>query len=341
MPRSDTTIGYNVVAPDNFTVLRKGIHGGNLYEMAAEGAVYEHLPYLMDMHGTRYQHGFDAGYTQVDMMQYTYQTFLASVLHPAGPFEPAVQYIVELFLDWQWKDYLSKQVPAEYIEESKGLHDGCLQALNDTSWGRQFQNNDSFVNCDTLWNRVQVLANLPGSIGDLKYVLANEFNISLTDGQIDETWLETSVNNSPVGQKAKFVGENLYMLLTRKLKAIQPAQCSMIAAWGSRSNDSQLYSGRNLDWLENTGANRYKAIYVFHPKGKNPHVTVGYAGLLGALTGMSSRGLTVHEANLEESPETFFGFPWLLRLRNVMENCDNLESAKKLWENTNNTVGFK
>ena len=48
-----------------------------------------------------------------------------------------------------------------------------------------------------------------------------------------------------------------------------------------------------------------------------PHATVGFAGLAGALTGMSAKGLTVHEANLEEAPETFFGFPWVLRLRYV------------------------
>lgn len=30
------------------------------------------------------------------------------------------------------------------------------------------------------------------------------------------------------------------------------------------------------------------------------HATVGFAPLIGALTGMSSKGITVHEANLEE-----------------------------------------
>jgi hypothetical protein len=26
----------------------------------------------------------------------------------------------ESFLDWQWEDYLSKQIPQEYIDEIKG-----------------------------------------------------------------------------------------------------------------------------------------------------------------------------------------------------------------------------
>jgi hypothetical protein len=55
---------------------------------------------------------------------------------------------------------------------------------------------------------------------------------------------------------------------------------------------------------------------------------------------MSSQGLTVHEANLEENRITFDGFPWALRLRYVMQHAANLSEAKTLWETTNNTVGF-
>ena len=85
---------------------------------------------------------------------------------------------------------------------------------------------------------------------------------------------------------------------------------------------------------------RYKAVTVFHPPGKVPHAVVGYIGLWGALTGMSQAGLTVHEANLEEKQITFAGFPWLLRLRYIMENARNNAEAKVLWLATNNTVGF-
>jgi hypothetical protein len=88
---------------------------------------------------------------------------------------------------------------------------------------------------------------------------------------------------------------------------------------------------------------------------------------------MSSQGLTVHEANLEENRITYdgivlappavdstafqgergsnrrhdapacgatLGFPWLLRLRYIMEKASNLSEAVALWKATNNTVGF-
>ena len=51
----------------------------------------------------------------------------------------------------------------------------------------------------------------------------------------------------------------------------------------------------------------YKILTVWHPPGKTAHVTVGFWGFVGALTGFSAYsedgatstgGLTVHEANL-------------------------------------------
>jgi hypothetical protein len=67
---------------------------------------------------------------------------------------------------------------------------------------------------------------------------------------------------------------------------------------------------------------------------------VGWAGFLGAITGMSAEGVTVHEANLESDDITFRGFPWVLRLRYVMARAKGLDEALNLWNSTNNTIGF-
>jgi len=115
----------------------------------------------------------------------------------------------------------------------------------------------------------------------------------------------------------------------------------MYGVWGSRTEGGSLFSGRNLDWDQDTGINKYKTVTIWNPNdGTNAHLAVGFAGLYGVLTGMSSQGLTVMEANLEENEITFSGFPWILRLRYIMENAMNIAQAKALWEHTNNTVGF-
>jgi hypothetical protein len=87
----------------------------------------------------------------------------------------------------------------------------------------------------------------------------------------------------------------------------------MFGVWGSRTEDGRLFSARNLDWMVDLGINQYKLITVHHPPNGFAHATVGFAGVWGAMAGMSSQGLTVHEANLESSLDTFQGFPWILR----------------------------
>ena len=78
-----------------------------------------------------------------------------------------------------------------------------------------------------------------------------------------------------------------------------------------------------------------------------PSVSITFAALYGTIAGMSSKGLTgrivvlravelvhyiitcvVHEANLEENEISFSGFPWVLRLRYIMENAKNIDEAK-------------
>lgn len=75
----------------------------------------------------------------------------------------------------------------------------------------------------------------------------------------------------------------------------------MFGVWGSRTVDGSLLSARNLDWNKDTGIQKSKLVTVFHPPGKYAHATLGFVGLYGALAGMSAKGVTVHEANLESN----------------------------------------
>jgi hypothetical protein len=80
--------------------------------------------------------------------------------------------------------------------------------------------------------------------------------------------------------------------------------CSFFALWGNRTEGGKLITMRNLDWEANTGINKYKIVFVWKITNTIPHVTLGFPGLLGALTGMSKAGLTVHEAGLDSMRAT-------------------------------------
>ena len=59
-----------------------------------------------------------------------------------------------------------------------------------------------------------------------------------------------------------------------------------------------------------------------------PHAAISFAGLTGAITGMSAAGITVHEAGDDNKLVSLEGFSWSLRLRGVMENATNLAEVR-------------
>ena len=180
------------------------------------------------------------------------------------------------------------------------------------------------VECGQYVTRALTLANAPGDTQDFLLILVREF-------------LE-KVQPSLVSSKAEVLRKMKESLQGRETSDMH---CSMFAVWGDRTEGGELFSARNLDWNKDTGLNTYKLIMVTVPDdGSIPSAQLGYASLYGPLAGMSAAGLTVHEANLEEEAISFEGFPWVLRLRYIMELAKDLTTARQLWEATNNTVGF-
>jgi hypothetical protein len=70
--------------------------------------------------------------------------------------------VLGVFLDWQWNDYLSVQVPNEYLEELKGITAGARAA--------GLLKHDAGV----LSSRAIVLANFPGTISNINLIIKDE-----------------------------------------------------------------------------------------------------------------------------------------------------------------------
>ncbi len=88
---------------------------------------------------------------------------------------------------------------------------------------------------------------------------------------------------------------------------------------------------RNLDWAWGTGIAKNKLITLWRGVA-TPHVGVGFAGLYGALAGMSSTGVSVGESGDDNKRETLDGTPWVLRLRSVMERASTIEEVLAVWK---------
>lgn len=305
--------GSDIQSLSSYTLLKTGKFGSQLYSVDAPNSDYASYPVkLLDLHGpTSFSQGFDAGALLGNEFVDSYDSLLKALLGDEW-WEPAAAALVGKVLDWQWDDYLSKQVPEEYIEELKGLTAGGFSIGIKHEVGR-------------LASRGIVLANLPSTLTNFKYVLLDEKNHPPTSSNSTSFTFDETMN-----------------LLKKWEQHWAGFTCSMFGVWGSRTEAGKLFTGRNLDWVKDTGISKNKLITIHHPplnKGY-AHATIGWSGLWGAITGISSQGLTVHEANLESNDITFRGFPWVLRLRYVMANAKNIDEALSIWQSTNSTVGF-
>jgi len=322
---ASSALGATIVTPTGYTLV--GTHGASsLYTV--DGAQYATAPpLLLDLHGSRFEQGEAYGALQGAAAKANYDFLITMLLKSTSVIGYAERSALEALLDWQWSAYLSKQVPPEYMTEFDGFAAGCKTALGPLhgSW------------CEKAMGRLQVLANFPGDVKDMEYVLADEL---LHDGDSGGNLyapgaarVEALLAGTPTPTLRSFLREGL---------TAARAQCSMIGAWGSRTEGGELFTGRNLDWNHDSGIDAHKIIMVAHPPeaGRHAHATLGFAGLYGSLAGMSAAGLTTHEANLESKKDSFRGFPWLIRLRYVMETAADLAGALAAWGATNNTVGF-
>jgi len=168
-------------------------------------------------------------------------------------------------------------------------------------------------NARVLIERILVVSSYPGDVTvDMSYAMLDFFlqNILRIRNPALLNWVENNLF-----QMAKFISK---FINKRRI------HCSFMAAWGSRTKNGQLYTMRNLDWAVNTGINKNKIIFVWKIKNTIPHTTIGYPGIIGALTGMSKAGLTVHEAGLSSYKSSEHGFQWTLRLRYILMHASNL-----------------
>lgn len=279
------------------------------FNQSNDGTAYEYAPLLVKLKGTRFQIGYDYAALLGAQTAYTYTTFLKNLTNNSA----STMESVGVFDDFLWDRFYSRHVPAEYFTELRGMEAWC---------------HDHKATCDsygiaphTVAKRFYGLANMPADAPNLISGLVHEF---------DHDW--------PSWLKA---------LVEDVIKALDGFihTCDAYGVWGSRTEAGRLYTSRNLDYNSNTGINRYKLMQIYDiddgaaaPRKK--YATFGFTFGLGALAGQSDRGITTSEMNLDNTEVTYSGLPFPLRLRYILENAHDLQSAMTLWNATNNTNSF-
>jgi predicted choloylglycine hydrolase len=125
--------------------------------------------------------------------------------------------------------------------------------------------------------------------------------------------------------------------------------CSNFAAWGDATPTGELIHGRNLDfWTFNIAPN-CSIVSVYEPEYDPtipgytpgyPFLSVGWAGIIGSLSGMNTAGISVGETTCDTVNNTIVGVPFMLLLRSVIQYSDSIPAAYWILSNTPRTTGF-
>lgn len=116
--------------------------------------------------------------------------------------------------------------------------------------------------------------------------------------------------------------------------------CASFAALGPATKDGRLIQIRNLDWAIQSGVQRHAAIFVYHPRGKQSFINIGWVGFIGVLSGVNERGISVSEIGAETVNRSLEGVPMPFLLRRVLEESENLDQAVAVIQTARRTGGY-
>lgn len=103
--------------------------------------------------------------------------------------------------------------------------------------------------------------------------------------------------------------------------------CSSFAAWGEKSEDGNLILGRNFDFYVNDAFAENKIVAFINPKEGHPFMMVTWPGMVGAVSGMNKKGLTVTiNAGKSEVPLTA-KTPISILTREILQYAQNIDEA--------------
>ena len=113
------------------------------------------------------------------------------------------------------------------------------------------------------------------------------------------------------------------------------AGCTSFAAWGNRSEDSSLIVGRNFDFYFGDDFAKDKIVFFCNPDNGYKFVIITWAGMIGAISGMNEKGLTI-TLNAAQSEINFKAkTPVSILAREILQFSKNINEAYTIAERTN------
>lgn len=173
----------------------------------------------------------------------------------------------------------------------------------------------------------------------LKYFIA-WFNRNLDDNITEEYKKEIFGVSRVASDEFDYIGSAYQRMMNyhaahdigHALQNLALVGCSSFATWNEKSEDSLLIIGRNFDFFVGDRFAENKIVYFCNPKVGNKFMMLTWGGLIGVVSGMNMKGLSITLNAAKSEIPSGSATPVSLLAREILQYAGNIEEALAIAE---------
>jgi isopenicillin-N N-acyltransferase like protein len=186
----------------------------------------------------------------------------------------------------------------------------------------------------TFIEQIKKLVPSTGYLKFLKYFTA-WFDRNLDKNIPEEYKLEIYGTSFACSPEFDFIGSGYQRQLNyhaahdigHALKSLNMVGCTSFSCWNGRSADSSLITGRNFDFYMGPEFAENKIVCFYNPSSGHKFMMISWADMIGVVSGMNDKGLTVTINAAKSSIPGQASTPVTILAREILQYAENIDQA--------------